>query len=56
MTLEEVEQKQKSRWEHKWKWFVPWLSDLLQGAVRFEWDKTMKDRLVSRAPKEIIVD
>lgn len=52
MTLEEVEQAQKSRWER----FVPWLRDMLQGAVRFEWDKTMKDRLISRAPKEIIVD
>ena len=95
MTLKQVEQEQKRRWEHSWKWFVWRLTTQLQSAglheavylsnpryqdVEYrdfsdfeeaylihceesgagfgkpEWDKTMGVRLVSRLPKELIVD
>ena len=95
MTLKEVEQERKRRWEHNWRWFVERLTNLLQwaglheavylsnprypdveyrnfsdfeeaylvhcdeseaGFGKSEWDETMGVKLVSRVPKEIIVD
>ena len=32
MTLKEVEQERKRRWEHNWRWFVERLTNLLQWA------------------------